>query len=145
MDMRELAKSRLREYAPKVAARENIADEIRELEYRRRSLAGAVPSGAPGKSAAGGREDLVVACIQKQAELEENLYLIQRWLKRVERGLEALVPEERRILDGLYIHPERGAAERLAENLEVDVKTVYYRGSLALRRFATAMFGGVEL
>ena len=145
MDMRDLAKERLREYGAKLAARENLADEIRELAYRRQSLAGAGTDAPAVKSSGGGRENMLLSCIQRQAELEEALYLTQRWLKRVERGLQVLSPEERAVLDRLYLYPEKGAAERLAGELGVDVKTVYFRASGGLRKFTAAMFGSVEL
>ena len=145
MDMRELAKDRLRQYAAKAAARENLADEIRELEYRRQSLSSAISQVPGGKSEPGGREAMLVSCIQRQTELEEALYLTRRWLGRMDRGLGILSQEERVVLDRFYIHPEKGAAERLVEELGLDVKTVYRWADRALRRFTAAIWGGVEL
>jgi len=145
MDMRELAKDRLRQYAPKAAAKENLSDEIRELEYRRKSLGGGIQEVPGGKKDPGGRENMLLSCIQRQNALKEELYLTGRWLSRMDRALGALTESEREILDSLYIYPEKGAAEQLASQLQVDLKTVYYRSSVALRKFTTALWGGVEL
>jgi hypothetical protein len=145
MDVRELAKDRLRQYAPKVAAKENLSDEIQELKYRRRSLGGGKKDAPGGQKDPGGRENMLLGCIQKQSILEEELYLTGRWLGRMDRALNALTESERELLGRLYIYPEKGAAELLAEELGVDLKTIYYRSSVALRKFTTAMWGGVEL
>ena len=145
MDMRELAKDRLRQYAPKSAAKENLSDEIRELQYRRKSLSSGFQEVPGGKKDPGGRENMLLSCIQKENALKEELYLTDRWLGRVDRALEALTESERELMDGLYIYPEKGAAEQLASRLEVDLKTVYYRSSVALRKFTTALWGNVEM
>ena len=145
MDVRELAKDRLRQYAPKVAAKENLADEIQELKYRRKSLGGGMKETPGRKNDPGGRENMLMGCIQKQSILEEELYLTGRWLGRMDRALSALTESERELLGRLYIYPEKGAAEQLAEDLSVDLKTVYYRSGVALRKFTTAMWGGVEV
>ena len=144
MDVRELAKDRLRQYAPKVAAKENLHDEIQELKYRRKSLGGKKDAPGGQKNPAG-REDMLLGCIQRQSVLEEELYLTGRWLGRMDRALSALTQAERELLGRLYIYPEKGAAEQAAEDLGVDLKTVYYRSNVALRKFTTAMWGGVEV
>ena len=145
MDVRELAQDRLRQYAPKAAAKENLTDEIRELKYRRKSLSGGCKTSVGGGKDTDGRENLLVSCIQRQSILEEELYLTGRWLGRMDRALGSLTEQERQVLGRLYIYPEKGAAERLAGDLGVDLKTVYYRGNVALRKFTTALWGGVEL
>ena len=145
MDVRELAKDRLRQYAPKAAAKENLADEIQELQYRRRSLGGGMQEVPGRKKDPGGRENMLLGCIQRQNILEEELYLTGRWLGRMDRALGALTEPERELLGRLYIYPEKGAAERLAEELGVDLKTVYRRADHALRRFTAAVWGSVEM
>ena len=145
MDVRELAKDRLRQYAPKAAAKVNLADEIQELKHRRKSLGGGMKDVPGGQKDPGGRENMLLGCIQRQSILEEELFLTGRWLGRMDRALNALTEPERELLGRLYIYPEKGAAERLAEELEVDLKTVYYRSSVALRKFTTALWGGVEV
>ena len=145
MDVRELAKDRLRQYAPKMAAKENLTDEIQELKYRRRSLGGGKKETPGGQKNPAGREDMLLGCIQRQNILEEELYLTGRWLGRMDRAMAALTESERELLGRLYIYPEKGAAERLAEDIGVDLKTIYYRSSVALRKFTTALWGGVEL
>ena len=145
MDVRELAKDRLRHYAPKVAAKENLSEEIQELKQRRKSLRSGMQEVPGGKKDPGGRENMLLGCIQRQSILEEELYLTGRWLGRMDRALSALTESERQLLGRLYIYPEKGAAELLAQDLGVDLKTVYYRSGVALRKFTTALWGGVEL
>lgn len=145
MDVRELAKDRLRQYIPKLAARENLREGIREQAYRRESLSGGlreIPGSGQGPK---GREAMVLNSLQQQQILEEALFLTQRWLEQVERALDALTRQERQLLEQLHMQPGKGAAEQLAEALQVDVKTVYRRADQALRRFAVALWGSVEL
>lgn len=59
-------------------------------------------------------------------------------------GLAVLTPEERLVLDRFFIHPEKGAADRLAGDLHLDVKTVYRRKDAALLHFTISLYGGVE-
>jgi hypothetical protein len=47
-------------------------------------------------------------------------------------------------LERFYIKPEKGAADRLASDLNLDVKTVYKRKDAALRHFTVSLYGGVE-
>lgn len=144
MDWTVVAKDKLYNYSAKKTSAVNLADEIRELEYRRRSIRSSSSDGAPMPGGTSKREDMLLNTMVRQEELKENLRTVSRWIKRVDRGLAELTEEEIVILTRFYIHPEKGAAERLALDLGIDVKTVYWRKDRALRKFTTAMCGCVE-
>lgn len=80
----------------------------------------------------------------KREELGRSLEQTKKWVELVELGLSVLNDEERLILDGFYIRSEKGAADRLAGDLALDVKTVYRRKDAALRRFTIALYGCLE-
>lgn len=144
MNWRTIAVDKLKDYRVKIAGKGNLEDEISELESRRRGIRSATADGNPVRGGGSGREDMMLNSIALQDEKEEVLLMTDRWIERVERGLAELNSEERTILDRFYIHPEKGAAERLAMDLGVDVKTVYFRKDRALRKFTIAMCGCVD-
>lgn len=144
MNWKTIAVDKLKDYRAKKAGTENLTEEISELEHRRRSIRSATSVSSPVKGGGSGREDMMLNSIVLQDEKTESLSMTNRWIERVERGLEVLNSEEYTILDRFYIHPEKGAAERLAMDLGIDVKTVYFRKDRALRKFTIAMCGLVE-
>ena len=88
---------------------------------------------------------MLIGTIARQKELEENLRIVSRWVKRVETALMSLTEPERVFLDRFFIHPEKSAADRLAMDFGIDVKTVYYRKNIAVTRFTKALYGITEL
>lgn len=144
MNWKHEAVEKLKVYGAKQVGIFNIADEIREASYRSKSIRSSTVDGTPVKGGGSGREEMLLNNMMLQDELKENLQATQRWVKRVERGLAVLSSEERTILERFYISAEKGAAYRLAEELRIDVKTVYHRKDQALQRFTFAMYGRAE-
>ncbi len=144
MDWTTVAKDKLYNYSAKKASAVNLAEEIRELEYRRRSIRSATSDGSPVAGGTNKRDARILNSMVLEEEYKESLHIISRWLRRVERGLSVLNEEERQLLDRFYIYREKGAAERLAMDLGVDIKTVYWRANQALEKFTTAMCGRIK-
>lgn len=69
---------------------------------------------------------------------------MNKWTKAAKLRLAVLEKEELDILHRFYITPERGIAEKIAAERNVDVKTVYRRKDAALRRFTLALYGMTE-
>lgn len=90
------------------------------------------------------QEDMLLNCIAKKTELQHNLSRAKKWIQCMDKALEQLQPEERRILERMYISREKKAADNLAQELFVDIKTVYARSSRALKQFTIALYGYVE-
>ena len=64
--------------------------------------------------------------------------------RSIERSLEALDTEERKVLDGFFIHPAKeGSAEDLMEELGMEKTQVYRLRTRALKKFAQNMFGEI--
>lgn len=141
MDWTKVATEKLKEYSLKKASIGNLTDEIQTLQYRRRSIRSAMSDGSPVAGGTNKREDMLLNTIMQQKELMENLRIVTRWVSRVENALNELSEEERTILDRFFIHPEKGAAERLAMDLGIDIKTVYHRKDRAVNRFTNALCG----
>lgn len=138
------AVEKLRQYEAKKQSLKNISEEIKRLESAMRSIRSALADGTPVSGGGSGREDMMLSNIVHREELERSLEQAQKWVALVEAGMEILSQEERLILERFYIKPEKGAADRLAGDLNLDVKTVYKRKDAALRHFTISLYGGVE-
>lgn len=144
MNWKTEAVDKLKQYEAKKRSLKSIPLEIARLELSMQSIRSATADGTPVSGGGSGREDMMLSNIVHREELERSLEQAQKWVALVEAGLEILTEEERKILDRFYVHPERGAADRLAGDLRLDVKTVYRRKDDALRRFTISLYGGTE-
>ena len=52
--------------------------------------------------------------------------------------------EEKRILEKMLIHPERGGALRLCEELDCEQSSIYRKRDRALHKFTIALYGTAE-
>ena len=141
MDWKLEAAEKLRLYEAKKQALRSIPGEIARLESELRSIRSATADGTPVKGGGSRREDRMLSNIVHREELERALEQAKVWVALVDAGLKILSREERLILDRFYIYPEKGAADRLAGDLMVDVKTVYRRKDAALRHFTVCLYG----
>lgn len=134
---------KLKQYEAKSAALENIPLEIRQLELSMQSIRSADPS-SPVRGNGASKEDVMLNNIAHRNELSIALHQTVLWIDSIERALGTMSPEERLLLDRFYIHPEKKAADRLAGDLRVDIKTVYRWKDEALRKFTLALYGTTE-
>ena len=144
MDWRSEAIDRLKQYTAKREALEIIPKQIEEIDLTMTSIRSARLDGTPVKGGGNAREDLLLNCIVRKEELQRCLEAVRLWVEIVEDGLAVLGSDDRLVLERFFINPEKGAADRLAGDLGVDVKTVYARKDKALRKFTIALHGFVE-
>lgn len=138
------AVEKLKQYEVKRAALEDIPLEIKQLELGMQSIRSAKPDSSPVRSNGAARENMMLNNITYREELDISYQQTKSWVERVEKALDTLTQEEYTILDRFYINPEKKAADRLAGDLRVDVKTVYRRKDEALRKFTLALYGVME-
>ena len=144
MNWKYEAIDKLTQYEAKKQSLRNIPDEIARLESVMCGIRSATSDGSPMKGGGSGRENMMLNNIVLREELERSLEQAQKWVNLVDAGLDLLCAEDRKILDRFYMNPVRGAADRLAEELYMDVKTVYRRKDGALRRFTVSLYGSTE-
>ena len=144
MDWKSVAIEKLKDYEAKRQALESIPLEIAMVESSMASVRSSRADGTLVKGGGSGYEDRMLGLIVKKQELEDNLDRAQLCVDMVTGALQTLTQDERLILERFYIHPEKGAADRLAGDLNLDVKTVYKRKDAALRKFTIALYGVVE-
>ncbi len=137
------AMEKLRRYDAMRQALRNIPEEIERLRDDVRSLRGVATDRTPVKGGSR-REDALIDNVVQRQELEWTLKQVKRWLSVTDRGLLALTPEERLVLQRLYLYPERGAMDRLCTELGMEQSSVYRKRDEALRHFTVAMYGFSE-
>lgn len=134
-----LAIEELETYPAKKEAMTTIPERLRELESAFVSIGS--PSADKVAVQGGGGNDKALNNIVQRDKLSQNLAEVVRFTARVERGLAVLGDDENEILSRCYIHPERGAVERIANARGLDKSTVYRMRDDALRKFTIAMYG----
>ena len=144
MNWKKEAIDKLKEYNARKQAIASIPVEIAQLESAVRGIRSASADGVAISGGGSGREDMLLSNICKREELRRSLSTAKAWVSQVDAAMRVLDQEERLILDRFYVSSQKGAAERLACDLGVDVKTVYHRKDAALRRFTIALYGAVE-
>ena len=90
------------------------------------------------------QEDKLIANIAKRNELELNLEVTRQQVEALDRLLAELSKDERQILDRMFVHRERNAAESLAVSLGYETRRIYQKKDEALRNLARRRFGQVR-
>ena len=138
MTPRQRAREVLRAHRYNLAALSTLPNEIRSLDLALTSARTSRPDRLPG----GGDNDRLERIIERRDELKLRLEMAELSAGAVKRALDALRPDERRILEVMDIDRQKGAAERLREELCYSaVTTVYKFEARAADHFAAAMFG----
>lgn len=145
MNWKQEAADKLRTYAVRKQALTALPQQIREAQLRRESIQAARTDGAAVSGGASVQEDRLLGNLVYQQELERRLAATEVYVAGVEEALKALTEEERLVLDRFYIHPQRGNADKLCEELCVERASVYRRKDQALRRFTMALYGWEEV
>ena len=144
MKWKNEAMEKLRRYETMRQALQNIPQEIERLKADACTLRGATTDTTPVKGGGSRREEALINNLVERQELEWSLKQVKRWLASADRGLSALEPEERLVLQRLYLYPERGALERLCSELGVEQSSVYRKRDQALYRFTIALYGFLD-
>lgn len=133
----------LKIYRAKCVALENLRDDIRECEENLGRIRAADPDCVRVKSS-NTPNDQFLNSVTMRAELVESYQRTKAWVEKMDKAFSVLSREDITMLERMYVYPEPKAADRLAGDLQIDVKTVYRRKDAALARFTIARFGNVE-
>ena len=144
MNWKSEAMEKLRRYDAMCKASSNIPVEIQRLQIAACATKGASADSTPVKGGGNRREEMLMNNLVHRQELQWTLDQTKCWLDVTERALKSLSKEERLILQRLYICPERGAIERLCQELDLEQSSVYRHRDRALQKFAIALYGFPE-
>lgn len=144
MNWKEEATEKLRKYDAMRTATENIPQELQRLELSARAIRASGVDSPKVCSSRNRREEQLLNNIVHRQELRWALENAKSWVKTTDHALSALSPEDRLVLSRLYVYPEKGAIDRLCQDLGVEQSSIYRRRDRALRNFTTALYGSIE-
>lgn len=96
-----------------------------------------IPGGAGGNV----QEEKLLTNLAKRDELTANLEATRKHVADMDRLLEALPDEERRVVQRMFIQRERHAADSLVTELGYEVAQIYRLKNQALGHLAQMRFG----
>ena len=138
-------RDKLSDYPRQLNAVETLPDEIRRLESEYTSLHGAIYDDTPVQGGGSPYEDKLLRNIILRGDTERQLQRSRLAVEFVESALNTLTHEERHIVDVMYISRQRGATERLRQELGLeDERSVRKRVDKILKKLTIAMYGGTE-
>lgn len=138
------AEYKLRDYNAKKNAIVATLEEITRLESESTCVRSATTDGTPVQDGGNRREDAMLNNIAARMELKAAHDNAEAWMRTVNGALAVLTDDERHILDRFYINRQKGHAERLMEEMNLEKSQVYYRKDAALRKFTLALYGVTE-
>ena len=141
MDWTHEIKDDLRSYSARKASIQNVAEELERLEAEFTGIKSATSDGMPVSGGTNHREDRLLNNIVKRGKLTGVQKSTVDWVRIMDRALKQLSVEEFDLLDRLYIHGSRDSADRIAEELNIEVRTVWRQSRSALAHLAYAMYG----
>ena len=144
MNWKQEATDKLRRYEAMRHAARNIPLELKRLQQEATSLRSATAEKVVSTGGVGRNEDRLMNNLVLRQELQESLNRTKNWLRTADDALGALTPQEHQVLSRLYRFPEKGAVERLCQELELEKSSVYRCRDKALHHFATALYGFPE-
>ena len=144
MKWKDEAIEKLKRYDAMHAAQQNIAREIARLKEEAFAIRRADPEATPVRGSGGRYDEQLMNNIVKRQELAWTLKQVKLWITNTDRGLTALNDEERQVLQRMYLYPQKGAVDKLCEELGMEQSTVYRKRDQALEHFTIAMYGFSE-
>lgn len=135
---------KLKEYTARKNAITIIPEEIKRLEEDAQRIRAASTDATPVQGGGSGREDMLLSNIVHREELQRRLTDARRWVDIVDGGLSVLTPDERKILEIMYINRSGGGLFRACEEFNLEKSAVYARRDAALEKFTLALYGVVK-
>ena len=138
-------KDDLARYGGQLVAVTTLPDELRRLELEYQSIKAANTDTTPVQDGGTVYEDRLLSNIARRDKTKSALSMAKIDIRRMERALACLNATERHIVDVMYIDHQRGATERLREELGFDNERSVQKVALkALRKLSYALYGREE-
>ena len=137
MNWKKETENELRDYQKKRDALGNIPEIVERIDYELTLMKFRQNAGSISNYKV---EDIILDNIIRKSELERNLTLIHQRIDLVERGLENISCDERRILEAFYIDRPSDYIIELCKEFCCEKSSIYSRKDNALRNFVMAMY-----
>lgn len=135
----------LRRYNSLRNSLKNIEERVEALNYEFVAVGSPQLDRVPNKGGGNKMEDFIISNISERQRLD-MLYKVNRKMYGIiKRGLSAISPDERKILEICYIDGRKNDVETAMEELNVERSEFYRLRERALRNFTANMFGIIEM
>lgn len=118
-----------------------LTSELETLEVEYASIKATNFDKMPTGTGENAQEEKLVSVIARKDELKAKLELNQRKVADLERLLDQLSDDERRIIDRMVISQEMYAVDSLAKELGFEARHIYNKRSAALRHLCQLRYG----
>ena len=145
MNWQQQAAEDLRKYEQQRQSIENIPERIRALREKYQAVKCACTDQPVVDGGGGHAEDAMLDNILERKRLALTLAANRRVVALVERGLAALTPPERSVLDAFYIHPRPEKLEYLHGELGYERSQIYRIKDEALYKYTVNQYGITEM
>lgn len=144
MNWKKEAENDLRNYQRRVDSLENAREKIRALREQMQAVKAGMSDATPIMGGGNRAQESMVNSIAECERLEHTIKATETLVALVEKGLNTLTDEERRVLDLFYIHRTRGHVEVLMEELHLETSQIYRIKDAALYKFTTTLYGLID-
>lgn len=120
---------------------EQLKAELKTLDARFTAIKATDYDKIPGGGGTNTQEEKMLTAIAKKEELETDLKATALHVEDMERLLETLQEEELTVIEKMFILRERGAAQKLCDELGYEKSQIYNIRDRALKNLAQARFG----
>ncbi len=145
MDYREHAKDLLKRKNALVSAYAAIKDELNSLENERAACKAAIARARNEKRDISLYEDRLYGILADLDDCRFRKMVVERELKKLEKGMSALDEYERDLLEHFFCEPCAGASEIMMEKYFKERSTLYRDRLNALELFTRSVYGLVLL
>lgn len=145
MRWKEEAQRRLQDYPTVCLAVDNIKEEIRRLEAAGTAISSVRTDLVTVRQSGKRKEDQLLDNILCRQELTQALEDTKKWIAVTNKALDALDPEEKVLLQRMYIKPVAGGVSQLCMLMNMEKSNIYRKRDRALRKFATVLCGTAAL
>ncbi len=137
MNWKKETENELRDYKKKQDALGNIPEIVARIDYELMLIKSQQNAGSISHYKL---DDVILDNIIKKSELERNLSLIHERIDLIERGLDNISYDERRILQDFYVDRPADYILKLCAEFGCEKSSIYSRKDTALRNFTMAMY-----
>ena len=143
VDWKKEAINDLRTYKARRDSILTMSEKVMELEAKAERL-GSAAATTPVQGGSSKSEDMLINCIVECDRLKVNIRMIKGLIASIERGLNHLTEEERRVLEGFYMNRSSRHIDKLCDELHFEKSRIYEIKDRALHMFTIAMYGFIE-
>ncbi|MEL4106765.1 DUF1492 domain-containing protein [Oscillospiraceae bacterium WX1] len=145
MNWRKEAENELKDYGRYHESLKHYSDMLKDIDNDITSIGAVKLDVAPnGGSSTHSREDWFINKLEKKNEIDTKITLVKKRMELIERALQTMSRDEKRILQLFFVERPKNYIDRLCDELGYEQSNLYYHKDIALRKFTLAIFGVID-